>query len=105
GVVDLCARLAGEVLVDQGMRDTWFHDGRVAAAALEALASVIRSPDPRLARALGEWQHDDVAGTGHESLSSGGLGRWLPYANAVDAADIPMHEVFWVPAAASASGS
>lgn len=106
GVADFCRTLATEVLGAPEHRATWFHDERLTAAALEALASVIRSPDARLAAALGTWHHDDVAGTAAEALSSdNGLRRWLPYANGVDAADIPMHDVFWVPGVAGAAGS
>ena len=105
GVLDFCTTLADLVLGDPAHRDEWFHDQRFAAAALESLASIISAPDPRLAAALGTWQHDDVAGTAAEALSNASFQRWLPYANAVDAAEITMHDVFWVPGVASAAGS
>src|SRR5690606_7357036 len=106
GVIDFCATLAEQALKERRLRDAWFGGGALAAAALESLAAVIRAPDGRLAAALGTWQHDDVAGTGAETLSAGsGLARWMPYANAVDAAEIPMHDVFWVPGVAGAAGS
>lgn len=106
GVIDFCTTLADGALTDPRLRELWFGDPTIAAAALEALAAVIRAPDARLAAALGTWQHDDVAGTAAETLSAGsGLRRWLRYANAVDAAEIPMHDVFWVPGVAGAAGS
>jgi FMN phosphatase YigB (HAD superfamily) len=105
GVTDFCATLADIALVDDDLRHEWFHDRHLAGAALESLATVIRSPDARLAAALGTWEHDDVAGTAAEALSNDGFRRWVPFANAVDAAEITMHDVFWVPGVASAARS
>ena len=105
GVIDFCTTLAERALIEPHLSDAWFG-GALAPAALESLAAVIRAPDGRLAAALGTWQHDDVAGTGAETLSAGsGLARWMPYANAVDAAEIPRHDVCWGPGVAGAAGS
>ena len=105
GVLDFCTTLAGLALHDERRRGEWFADQRFAAASLAALASVIGHPDPRLALSLGTWHHDDVAGTAAEALSGGQFARWVPYANAVDASEITMHDVFWVPGVASAARS
>lgn len=104
GVLDFCRtwqRMVGEV---PELRSVWLDEGQ-AAAALSAFASTIGGPDPRLASTVGTWSHDDVAGTNHEPLAGSGFERWVRYANGVDAADITMHDVFWVPGAASAANS
>lgn len=104
GVVDFCRHWQQMVGGDPDLRAAWLDAGH-AGAALSAFASTIAGPDPRLAAALGTWSHDDVAGTHHEPLAGSGFTRWVRYANGVDAADITMHDVFWVPGAASASNS
>lgn len=104
GVLDFCTNWQRMVGVVDALRREWLDDGH-AGAALSALAATIAGPDPRLARVIGAWSHDDVAGTHHEALTGLAFSRWASYANAVDAADITMHEVFWVAGAASAAGS
>lgn len=84
---------------DRDLRHRWVHDAGLAAAALAAYAATVTAPDPRLADALGAWTHDDVAGTGQESLGGSDFRRWARYANAVDAAAMTMHDVFWAPGA------
>jgi FMN phosphatase YigB (HAD superfamily) len=104
GVVDFCRTWQRMVGVHPEVRATWLEPAQ-ASAALSAFASTIGGPDPRLAAAIGTWSHDDVAGSNHEPLAGAGFERWVRYANGVDAADITMHEVFWVAGAASAAGS
>ena len=104
GVADFCREWQRMVGVEPTLRSIWLDEGQ-AGAALAAFASTITGPDPRLAAELGTWSHDDVAGTLHESLVGPGFGRWVRYANGVDAGDITMHDVFWVPGAASAANS
>lgn len=104
GVVDFCRHWRRMVDPVPALRAAWRAPG-LAGAALEAFASTIAGPDPRLAAELGAWSHDDVAGTHHEPLAGAGFARWVRYANGVDAADITMHDVFWVPGAASAARS
>jgi len=105
GVLDFCSTVTELALDDPQLAEQWIAGSGVPAAALEALATTIAAPDPRLAAALGTWQHDDVAGTAAEELSSAGFRRWVRYANGVDVADIAMNEVYWVPGVASAAGS
>lgn len=104
GVIDFCHNWQRMVGTIPELRSVWSDEGQ-AAAALAAFASTIAGPDPRLAAMLGTWSHDDVAGTAHEPLTGSGFDRWVRYANGVDAADITMHDVFWVAGAASAANS
>ena len=104
GVVDFCHEWQRMVGGEPELREVWLEPGH-AGAALTAFAATITGPDPRLAATLGTWTHDDVAGTNHESLTGTAFARWVRYANGVDAADITMHDVFWVPGAASAANS
>lgn len=104
GVLDFCRTWQQMVGGVPELREVWLDEGQ-AGAALAAFASTIAGPDPRLAATLGTWSHDDVAGTNHEPLTGTGFSRWVRFANAVDAADITMHDVFWVPGAASAANS
>lgn len=105
GIDEFCRAWVAMIGGIEDLRQEWSRDEGHAAAALTAYATVITSPDPRLARAIGSWPHDDVAGTAMESLAGPAFDRWLPYANGVDAGDVTMHEVFWVQGAASRTGS
>lgn len=109
GVLDFCERLRSDVLADalfaSEAASFWFDTPLVAQAALQSMSAVIEAPDARLATALGAWHHDDIAGTHAEPLANTSFARWAPYANAADAIDIPMNEVFWVPGAAAASNT
>lgn len=104
--IDECCRAWVAMIggIDE-LRRQWSRDEGHAAAALSSYATVITSPDPRLARSIGTWPHDDVAGTAMESLAGPAFDRWLPYANAVDARHVSMHEVFWLQGVASRTGS
>lgn len=104
GVADFCRTWHTMVGGDPALRSTWLDPGH-AGAALAAFSTTIVGPDPRVAVALGGWSHDDVAGSNHEPLAGAAFERWVPYVNGVDAADITMHEVFWVAGAASAARS
>ncbi|MFP5488376.1 MAG: hypothetical protein ACLGHQ_08740, partial [Acidimicrobiia bacterium] len=90
---------------DERLREQWWRDEGHAAAALTSYATVITSPDPRLAASIGTWPHDDVAGAGVDTLAGPTFDRWMQYANGVDARSISMHDVFWVQGAASRAGS
>src|SRR5690606_10661401 len=85
GVSDFCTTLAALALGESERQREWFTaGGPLAATALDALATTVQAPDPRLAESLGTWEHDDVAGTAAEALSNAAFGRWARYANAVD---------------------
>lgn len=105
GVDDFCRHWVELVGDDHDLRRVWSDEQGHAAALLDAYARVITVPDPRLAEAMGTWPHDDVAGTDQETLTGSGFGRWLPYANGVDAAKVSMYEMFWVQGAASQARS
>lgn len=109
GVLDFCTTwrtMVGTETRYQADREAeWSTSGPLASGMLAGLAATIKAPDPRLAAELGTWEHDDVAGTGAEALSNEEFRRWIPYSNAVDAGEITMHDVFWVPGVASAGRS
>jgi len=80
---------------------TWVDDIDFRIALEESVAAVLRSPDRRLAAELGQWHHDDVAGTASEVLAASWFERLLPFANAHDLAAVPMTDVFWLPGLAA----
>jgi FMN phosphatase YigB (HAD superfamily) len=80
---------------------TWVDDTAFRIALEESVAAVLRSPDRRLAEQLGQWHHDDVAGTASEVLAASWFERLLPFANAHDLASVPMTDVFWLPGLAA----
>ena len=81
--------------------DTWVDDTDFRIALEESIAAVLQSPDRRLAAQLGQWHHDDVAGTASEVLAASWFERLLPFANAHDLASVPMTDVFWLPGLAA----
>lgn len=81
--------------------DTWVDDTAFRIALEESVSAVLRSPDRRLAAQLGQWHHDDVAGTASEVLAASWFERLLPFANAHDLASVPMTDVFWLPGLAA----
>jgi hypothetical protein len=62
----------------------WVEDLDLRAAFSRAVADAVNSPKPTLAAAIGEWPHDDVAGTDHRSIAGSDLAAAAPYANARD---------------------
>jgi hypothetical protein len=84
--------------------DAWVGDRAAAVAAQRVLAGVLLDPSPELAEEVGHWEHDDVAGAGPEPLIGAEFPRWVKYMSGVDAAKVPMWEVYWV-AGAAALGS
>lgn len=105
GVSDFCTTLAALALGESERQREWFTaGGPLAATALDALATTVQAPDPRLAESLGTWEHDDVAGTAAEALSNAAFGRWARYANAVDVGEVSMHDVYWVAGVAATAG-
>jgi hypothetical protein len=99
GVSDAVATAA--TMLDEPLVHAWGNDHDVRGLLAAAMASTLTAPDPRLAGAVGDWQHDDVAGTGQVALTAGGLADLLAFANPVDLADIPMTDTFWIPGLAS----
>lgn len=81
--------------------DAWVGDRAAAVASQRALASVLLDPARELAEEIGDWEHDDVAGVGHERLVGNSLPRWVRYMSGTDAARVPMWEAYWVAGAAA----
>ena len=71
------------------------------AAFAQSIAAAITTPSIGLARALGSWPHDDVAGTDHRSIASAQLGAATAYANVVDLDLVDPAGRQWIPGVAA----
>jgi FMN phosphatase YigB (HAD superfamily) len=99
GVSEFAAVIAGQSTPEA--IDAWVADRAAAVASQRVLAAVLLDPSPELADEVGHWDHDDVAGAGPEPLVGSEFPRWVPYMSGVDAAKVPMWEVYWVAGAAA----
>lgn len=83
--------------VAQLAADPWVNDPAWRAVLGDVLAQSIAQPPQELARVLGEWPHDDVAGTGTSTLAHHNLDTVVDYLDIATLHELPMDEVFWVP--------
>ena len=82
----------------------WCDDLDFRTTLAESMASVLQSPDARVADPLLGWEHDDVAGSTAEGLGASWIAPLLPFANAFDIDKVPPTEVFWLPGMAALGG-
>lgn len=62
----------------------WTEDRDLTAVFACTIADVVTSPTPTIASALGDWPHDDVAGTDHRTIAVQGLADIVRYSTARD---------------------
>lgn len=80
----VASRLADPSFGLSDMADRRWLDTGLRAAFAQVLSQTVTSPSRPLAQALGEWSHDDVAGTAHRSIAGGELAAATRYATAHD---------------------
>lgn len=95
GVLDYASARPVDLATPHGLM------ARFASALLEGYAGTIDRPDRRTAQELGQWEHDDVAGTGSEPLVDAEFTQVLRFANAARTGFVTMRDLYWLQGSAA----
>jgi FMN phosphatase YigB (HAD superfamily) len=93
-MLDVAGRLAGDDGLDEAL---WVRSGVWRSALGTAMADVIGAPPPTVAATLGEWPHDDVAGTAAKAIANPDIVEFADYLNAAELDTITWPDATWLP--------